>query len=174
MGLAVDAEQPAIGVGHRQRVEARVAGALVPAERQDYAKLPRQAGKARQHPAATEGFGEAQMAMVLLDAEVRGGEQLLQQDQLRAPGSRFADQALGAVEIVVETPATGELGSGQGQVAHRSPPRRPGRLLLGDAMHAAAAVGQVVDAHRHHLASGEGPGQGSRRPRRRRRHRRPA
>ncbi len=27
-------------------------------------------------------------------------------------------------------------------------------------MHAAAAVGQVVDAHRHHLASGEGPGQG--------------
>ncbi|MCY1244747.1 hypothetical protein D9M72_578430 [compost metagenome] len=45
-------------------------------------------------------LGQCQVFVVLLDAEIRRGEQLLQQDDLRALGRGLADQLLGLVEVV--------------------------------------------------------------------------
>ncbi|MNE85310.1 hypothetical protein D3C80_1822970 [compost metagenome] len=67
-------------------------------------------------------LGQRQVFVMLLDAEVRGGEQLLQEDQLRAPGSGLADQPFGLVEVALQIPTAGELGGGDSQHAHRLTP----------------------------------------------------
>ncbi|MNN68163.1 hypothetical protein D3C81_1838480 [compost metagenome] len=97
MGLAVHPEQAPVGVGHGQRVEEGVAGPFVPAQRQHHAQLTGQRGEALQDRAARVGLGQWQMPVVLFDAEVRRGEQLLQQNHLGALGGRLAHQLFGAV-----------------------------------------------------------------------------
>ncbi|MNW65896.1 hypothetical protein D3C74_443200 [compost metagenome] len=58
------------------------------------------------------------MLVVLFDAEVRGGEQLLQQDHLGPLGGSLANQLFGAVEVARQVPATRHLGGGDAQPAH--------------------------------------------------------
>ncbi|MDT4873691.1 hypothetical protein FQZ97_1089480 [compost metagenome] len=122
MGLAVHAQQGAVGIGHRQGIEVGVAGTLEPAQGQHHAQLAGEVGEALEHGAPAVFLGQGEVLVVLLDAEVRRGEQLLQQDQLRALGGRFAHQLLGLVEVLAQVPAAGELGGGDGQSAHRLTP----------------------------------------------------
>ena len=58
------------------------------------------------------------------DAEIGGGEQLLDQDHLRALGRCLPDQALGAVDVGGQIPRTGELRGGDGHLAHGGSFRR--------------------------------------------------
>src|SRR5688572_11414245 len=53
--------------------------------------------------------GHPKMARVLLDAEVRRLEQLLDEDDLRATLRGVADQAFGRGDVPVDVPAAGEL-----------------------------------------------------------------
>ncbi|MNI76874.1 hypothetical protein D3C76_1512270 [compost metagenome] len=127
MGLAVHAQQAPVGVGHAQRIEVGIAGLLVPAQRQHHAQLFGQCGKALEHVAVAILLGQGQVLVVLLDAEVRRGEQLLQQDDLRALGRGLADQLLGLVEVVFQVPGAGHLRGGDGQQCHgiNPAPARP-------------------------------------------------
>ena len=122
MGLAIHPEQAAIGIGHRQRVEVGIPGALKPAQRQYHAEFLGQRRKALEHATLAILLGQGQVLVVLFDAEVRGGEQLLQQDQLRALGCGLTHQALGLVKVLVKVPAAGELGGGDSQSAHHFTP----------------------------------------------------
>src|ERR1700681_4377768 len=128
MRLAVDAEPPAIGIEHRQRIEIDIARALKEADRQYHLELRRQGAEAPQQGAVVGTLGELQVPCILFDAEIRGGEQLLQQDDLGAAGMSIAHQPLSAIEVRGQLPAAGEL-------------RRRDRHLAAAGAHASAAAG---------------------------------
>ena len=61
--------------------------------------------------------GRAQVARVLLDAEIRSFEQFLDENDLRATLRRFAHQPLGSGDVAVDVPAAGELHGRDGDLA---------------------------------------------------------
>ena len=100
MRLAVDAESPAVGIEHRQRIEIDIAGALEEADRQHHRELGRQGAEAAQQRAVIGALSQLQMPCILFDTEVWRRKQLLQQDDLRRRAAcAVAHQALGALEI---------------------------------------------------------------------------
>ncbi|MNW65645.1 hypothetical protein D3C74_440430 [compost metagenome] len=99
MGLAIHTQQAPVGIGHAQRVEVGVAGLFEPAQRQYHAQLAGQCGEAREHLAVAIFLGQSHVFMALFDAEVRRGEQLLQQDHLRALLRCVTDELLGAIKV---------------------------------------------------------------------------
>ncbi|MNT71625.1 hypothetical protein D3C72_2101300 [compost metagenome] len=115
MSLAIHPQQAAIGIGHTQRIEVGVAGLLEPAQRQYHTQLPRQRGEAFEYLAVLVFLGQCQMFVMLLDAKVRCGKQLLQQNHLSPLSGRFAYQLLGPIKVVLQVPGARHLRAGDGQ-----------------------------------------------------------
>ena len=88
---------------------------------EDHAQLARKGGKAGDQGMAGHRQGQIEILGPLGDAEIGRGEKFLDLDQLRAPGGGGADQRLGPVGIGGEIPAAGELGGGNGDLAHGDP-----------------------------------------------------
>ncbi|MNX29903.1 hypothetical protein D3C86_600550 [compost metagenome] len=131
VGFAVNTQQASIGVGHAKRIEIRVAGLLEPAQRQDHAQLPRQCGKALEDRAFAKLLGQGQVLVILLDAEIRRGKQLLQQDDLGTLGRCLADKLFGLVEVVFQVPGARHLGGGDCQERHRFNPPAARQAVAG-------------------------------------------
>ena len=114
VGLAVGAEDRSVRVDDRDAVEVGVVGLLEKADRQHHAEFARERPQPPDCGVLIERRGEPQVTHVLLDAEIRRLEQLLQQDHLRATRRGLAHQRLGAIEVRIGVPTAGELGRGDG------------------------------------------------------------
>ncbi|MNH24215.1 hypothetical protein D3C79_841370 [compost metagenome] len=117
MGLAVHTEVAAVGIDDRDAVETRTTGQFEEADRQHHLQL---FGELLEVGDCGVGFnrrGQLQVIRIRLLAEVRGFEQLLNQDDLRAFCCRFADQLFGSGQIVLTIPGTRHLGGGDGNGA---------------------------------------------------------
>ena len=121
MAFAVDAQGPAIGIDHGNGIEEGRASALEEADRQDDAQCFRQRGAAGDQRVAFQRLGEVEVLRVLFDAEVGGGEKLLDEDDLGTLPGRLPDQRLGTVSVCGQIPTAGELGCGDGNLAHGGP-----------------------------------------------------
>ncbi|MNJ02530.1 hypothetical protein D3C73_1625160 [compost metagenome] len=60
-------------------------------------------------------LGQRQVFVMLFDAEVRRGKQLLQQNHLSPLSGRFAYQLLGPIKVVLQVPGARHLRAGDGQ-----------------------------------------------------------
>ena len=118
VALAVGAEHAPVGVDHGQRVEVGVVGALEEAHRQDHMEFGREPAHAGQKGMALERVGKAEIAPVLVLAEVRRLEQLLQEHDPRTPSGSLAHEPLGPGDVVVTVPAAGHLRCRDGHLTH--------------------------------------------------------
>jgi hypothetical protein len=91
---------------------------LEEADRDHHAQLPGQRGKARHQRVPLQRLRQVEILRMLFDAEIGGGEQLLDQHHLRALRRGLAHQRLGPVGIGGQVPAAGELGGGDGDGSH--------------------------------------------------------
>ena len=101
-----------IGVRDGDGVEARLTGLFKKTDRQNDAEFPRQIGEARDHRMAFERRGAGEIVRVFVLAEIPPGEELLQQDHMRALARRAAHQRLRLVEIRRLVRAAGHLRRG--------------------------------------------------------------
>ncbi|MNN28974.1 hypothetical protein D3C81_1425570 [compost metagenome] len=117
MGFAVHAQVAAVGIDDGDTVETRAPGQFVEADRQHHLQL---FGELLEMGDGGVGFnrgGQLQVIRIGLLAEVRSFEQLLDQDDLRALGGRFADQPLGSFQVALAVPGAGHLGGGNSDSA---------------------------------------------------------
>ena len=90
--LAIRAEQRATGIDDRDRVVEHVAGALEHARRQHYVQLARELLEAPHSRVFLDRHRDVEVLRIVLDAEIRRFEQLLDQDDVRALPRRLADE----------------------------------------------------------------------------------
>ena len=110
--LAIRAEQRAAGIDDRDRVVEHVARALEHAHRQDDVQLARQLLEAPHRRVLLDRQRDVEVLRVVLDAEIRRLEQLLDQDEVRALPRRLADGPLGRGKIRGAVAGAGELRGG--------------------------------------------------------------
>ena len=123
MALAIDAQIAAVGVDDRNAVEARAAAVFEEADRQHHLQLGGKLLEMRDRRVLVGRRGEQQIVGVGFLAEVRGFEQFLDQDDLRALRSRLAHQVFGLGDIRRAIPGTGHLGGGDGDETGHGGPR---------------------------------------------------
>ncbi len=114
MALAVDTQVAAVGVNDGNTVEARPPGQLEETDRQHDLKLPGQRLKVPDRRVVFNPRRELQVVRIGLLTEVRGFEQLLNQDDLRALGCRLTHQPFCLCEVGLTVPGTAHLGCGYG------------------------------------------------------------
>ena len=111
--------------GGRQRidncdaVEESLVCPLEETDRQHDPQLARDRAEVAQCAILVDGGRESQVAVVLLDAEIRRLEQLLQQDDLRALTRRPAHQRFSACDVRIDIPVAGELRGRDRDLARR-------------------------------------------------------
>ena len=118
MAFAIGPKHAPIGVDHGAGLEKHWTGAFEKAAGQHDAEFPRQIRKARDQRMAGGRPCQVEILRPLLDAEIGRGEQFLHQHDPRPQPSRLPHQRLGPVGVVIQIPAAGELGGGQGDGAH--------------------------------------------------------
>ena len=104
MAFAVKPQYRAVGIGNRHRIEMRLPGLFEKADRQHHTKLARQCGKAGDQRVVFKRLCQIEMPGAFGDAEIGGGEQFLDQDDLRPLCRRLPDQRFGAVLIGGQIP----------------------------------------------------------------------
>src|SRR5262249_384797 len=124
MSLAISAQDLATGINDRDRIEITLPRMLEEAHRQHHIEFARQLRHALDRRIVGQRRGQPQVPRILLDAEIRFLEQLLQQDQLRTVTRRAAYQRFGPIDVRSAVPITGKLRRG-----HRDPARRTVEML---------------------------------------------
>ena len=104
MAFAVEPQHRAVGIGNRHRIEMRLPGLFEKADRQHHAKLARQRGKAGDQRVVFKRLCQIEMPGAFGDAEIGGGEQFLDQNDLRTLGRRLTDQRFGPVSVGGQVP----------------------------------------------------------------------
>ena len=117
MALAVDTKHGAVGIDDGNRIEERLAGPLEPADRQHNLQGPGEHLKPLERAALLERRGEAEVLCMLVDAEIRRLEQLLDLDDLRAPCGGRPNQRFGPIDVGGSVPCAGHLHTGDGYLA---------------------------------------------------------
>ncbi|MCY1390754.1 hypothetical protein D9M71_55770 [compost metagenome] len=112
MRLAINPKVTAIGVDDGDAVEARAPSQLEEADRQHDLQLLGELLEARDGRVGFNRGGQLQVIRIGLLAEIRGFEQFLDQDDLRALVGGFANQPFGGFEISLAIPGTSHLGGG--------------------------------------------------------------
>ena len=119
MGLAVDAQQAAVGVQHGHTVEQALAVLFIKADRHSQFQLPAYLGKTL-HSGI---FVHRQRIVVVLVpaflAEVRTFKQLGQQNDLRPFGGGLTDQFFGVGQILGRVGGAGHLDRRDRDLCHR-------------------------------------------------------
>ncbi|MNE17770.1 hypothetical protein D3C80_1107640 [compost metagenome] len=114
MGFTINPEVAAVGVDDRDAVEARAPGQFEVADRQHHLQLFGELLEVRDSGIGFGRGGQLQVIRIGLLAEIRGFEQFLDQDDLRALAGGFTDQPFGGFEISLAIPGTRHLGGGDG------------------------------------------------------------
>ncbi len=114
VALAVDAKQPAVGIDDGDGVEACPPGQLEEADRQHHLQFGGELLEMLDRRVLLHRGRQLQVLRIGLLAEVRGLEQLLDQDDLRALGGGLAHQPVGIGDVGLAIPGTGHLGGGYG------------------------------------------------------------
>jgi len=110
--LAIRAEQRTAGVDDGDRVVENVSRALEHADRQYDVQLARELLKSADRRVLLDRHGDLEVLRIVLDAEVRRFEELLNQDDVRALPRGLAHDPLGRGEIRGAVAGTGELSGG--------------------------------------------------------------
>src|ERR1019366_10351434 len=118
--LAIAAEYGAVRIDHHQRIIEDVIGMFEHADRQHHPEFARQLAKMFHGRVTVQGLGEFEMMRRVILAKIRGLEQLLNQDHVRAARRSLADQFLGARHIGVAIPTARHLRGGYRYLAHAS------------------------------------------------------
>ncbi len=114
MALAIDTQVAAIGIDDRNGIETRAPTQLEEADRQHHCQLLGQRLKVLDCRVVFNPRSQLQILRVRLLAEIRGLEQLLNQDDLRALGGGLAHQFFGLRNVGLAIPGAAHLGGGNG------------------------------------------------------------
>jgi hypothetical protein len=112
VGLSVIPQHASICINHAHRIEEAVPCALKPANGQYDLEFCRQALKVLLQWIVIACGRQLQMLTLLFDTKVRGFEQLLQQNYLRASGGRRTHQLGRPINILRSIPSAGHLRRG--------------------------------------------------------------
>ncbi|MNV79478.1 hypothetical protein D3C71_1730320 [compost metagenome] len=123
MAFTINPEVAAIGIDDRDAVETGAAGQLEEADWQDDLQLFSHLLEMLDGDVVFNRRRQLQIVRVRLLAEVRGLEQLLDQDDLRALACGLTDQPFSGLDVGFKVPGTSHLGSGDSNdTAHESSP----------------------------------------------------
>ncbi len=116
VALAVDPQDRAVRVHHREAVVVGRAGLLEERDRDRDAELPGEGGKARDRRMPLGGLRPREELVALFRAEVRPLEELGRQDHGRAPSRRLAHERLHLRDVLLDGSAQRALHGGEGDV----------------------------------------------------------
>jgi hypothetical protein len=118
VGLAIGAEIGAARVDHDERIVHGHAGTFENADRQDHVEFLGQLGEALHSRIFADRDCQVIVLGQLVLAEVWRLKQLLDEDDLRALASGFADELFGLAEIAFPVPTARHLGRGHFDAGH--------------------------------------------------------